>query len=149
MNTFIPIRDFIESAKCLDNKRLGKQRVEVLQILKALHGETKGWVNHPCTKMWRNDINALVYYGLIICSEWKMRGYKDTCSEKIEKYKISEGYCQPQWITEEFCAAHRSNLLRKNKEYYSRFGWTESDDLPYIWPIMELKNIKPIKCLNT
>ena len=36
MQTFLPYPDFAESAKVLDNKRLGKQRVECLQIMKAL-----------------------------------------------------------------------------------------------------------------
>ena len=36
MQTFLPFADFSKSAACLDDKRLGKQRVECLQILKAL-----------------------------------------------------------------------------------------------------------------
>lgn len=36
MQTFLPYASFVASAKCLDNKRLGKQRVECLQILKTL-----------------------------------------------------------------------------------------------------------------
>ncbi len=35
MQTFLPFPCFTESAKALDNKRLGKQRVETLQLLKA------------------------------------------------------------------------------------------------------------------
>lgn len=27
----------------------------------------------------------------------------------------------------------RSNLLRKDYEYYKQFGWTEPINLPYIW----------------
>jgi len=34
MQTFLPFPDFAESAKCLDNRRLGKQRVEAKQILR-------------------------------------------------------------------------------------------------------------------
>lgn len=33
MQTFLPYPEFIKSAQCLDNKRLGKQRVEAKQIL--------------------------------------------------------------------------------------------------------------------
>jgi hypothetical protein len=36
MQTFLPYPNFAQSAACLDNKRLGKQRVEVLKILNAL-----------------------------------------------------------------------------------------------------------------
>jgi hypothetical protein len=36
---------------------------------------------------------------------------------------------------EEIHASHRSNLLRKDSEFYGKFGWAEPDDLPYFWPI--------------
>lgn len=141
MQTFLPYADFAKSAECLDYKRLGKQRVEVLQLLRALHGETKGWVNHPAAKMWRLYTNYLVEYGNAICSEWTHRGYKDTCLDKIVKYYLQpsrRGYPYPPWLGDEsFHASHRSNLLRKNREYYGRFGWTEPDNLPYVWPVGE------------
>lgn len=38
MQTFLPYADFAESASVLDQKRLGKQRVETLQIFQALTG---------------------------------------------------------------------------------------------------------------
>ena len=36
MQTFLPYSDFIKSAKCLDYRRLGKQRVEAWQIYNTL-----------------------------------------------------------------------------------------------------------------
>jgi Pyrimidine dimer DNA glycosylase len=45
MQTFLPFPSFEESARVLDNKRLGKQRVETMQILKALTLPTYGWKN--------------------------------------------------------------------------------------------------------
>lgn len=53
MQTFLPYPSFRESAKCLDNKRLGKQRVECIQIIKAINNPKYGWQNHPAVKMWR------------------------------------------------------------------------------------------------
>ena len=60
MQTFLPYPDFKQSAACLDYRRLGKQRVEGVQILKAILGEKslndkpyKGWLNHPATLMWK------------------------------------------------------------------------------------------------
>ena len=54
MQTFLPRESFIESNQSLDYRRLGKQRVEAKQILNVLlnRTETKGWRNHPITKMW-------------------------------------------------------------------------------------------------
>jgi len=61
MQTFLPYPDFIDSVKALDYRRLGKQRVEARQILNILLENRKngGWVNHPCTKMWRGYHDAL------------------------------------------------------------------------------------------
>lgn len=36
-------------------------------------------------------------------------------------------------------ASHRSNLLRKEPEHYTQFGWTEPPDLAYVWPVPMVK----------
>ena len=42
----------------------------------------------------------------------------------------------PYWFgNEKINASHRSNLLRKNPEFYGKYGWTEPDNLEYIWPV--------------
>jgi hypothetical protein len=138
MQTFLPYEKFSESAKVLDMRRLGKQRVECLQLLNALINGG-AWSKHPAAKMWKNYEFCLISYGLEICTEWIKRGYKDTCYSKILKcgdllkYKSSP---IPPWLGDDrLHSSHRSNLLRKNKEYYSRFQWIEPDNLPYYWPI--------------
>jgi hypothetical protein len=136
MQTFLPYPDFAESAKVLDYRRLGKQRVEVLQLLKALI-EGGAWSNHPAANMWKYRENSLVSYGIAICDEWAFRGYKDTCLNKIITFW--DEYAEmslPDWVgNPDFHAAHRSNLLRKDPVHYGQFGWTEANDLPYIWPV--------------
>lgn len=80
MQTFLPFPSFSESASVLDDKRLGKQRVECKQILQALQRgkytckhcgycdpgpcpdrcsvnvvhswRLTAWKNHPAVKMW-------------------------------------------------------------------------------------------------
>ena len=63
VNTFLPYDDFYDSAKVLDMKRLGKQRVEAMQLVNANLGLTVGWRNHPCAVMWRGHEDALAMYG--------------------------------------------------------------------------------------
>jgi hypothetical protein len=47
----------------------------------------------------------------------------------------TEEIVMPWWYgNRDLHASHRSNLLRKDDEYYGRFGWSESPDLPYWWP---------------
>ena len=64
MQTFLPYKGFRQSAQALDYKRLGKQRVEALQIHNIVSGKrtTGGWVNHPAVKMWQGYANALAVY---------------------------------------------------------------------------------------
>lgn len=145
MQTFLPYESFALSARSLDRQRLGKQRVEVLQMLNALTDPTKGWRNHPCTQMWAGYERALAYYGMFVCHEWKSRGYKDTCAGKIESLVRVNGIDRvplemPWWLGNyEFHRSHRANLLRKNPEHYRPlFGANHPDDLPYWWPTENL-----------
>lgn len=135
MQTFVPYASLQLSAMSLDRQRLGKQRVEVLQILNALTGNSNGWVNHPATIMWRGHEHGLAAYGVAICQQWRLRGYKDTCQEKIEALVSPDSLDLPYWFGDnEVHASHRANLLRKMPEHYSKFGWTEDPTMPYVWP---------------
>jgi hypothetical protein len=138
MQTFLPLPDFRESARCLDYRRLGKQRVEVLQLARS-HLGTTGWSHHPASVMWSGHTVALIQYGLQVCNEWRERGYQDTCGLQLEElmYQLdcTKPWDVPWWIgNEAFHASHRSNLLRKDAHWYGRFGWSEPNDLPYVWP---------------
>ena len=135
MQTFLPLPCYQVSAACLDRQRLGKQRVEVLQLLRALNGESQGWRNHPATRMWDGYLESLVEYGVAVCVEWIRRGYRDTCRAKIVAHSWGDHPTPPWWLGDEkFHAAHRSNLLRKDPNNYGRFGWSEPTTLPYVWP---------------
>lgn len=139
MQTFLPYNDFYRSGKSLDNKRLGKQRVEVLQMLNKIHGLTKGsgWTNHPCTKMWSLTPNALVEYGLQICTAWRERGFKDTCLEKIKAhYKKDLTNNNPTWLgREDLHVSHKSKLIQKNYTFYKPLWPEVPENLEYIWPV--------------
>jgi len=135
LQTFVPYADFEKSATHLDMRRLGKQRVETLQIINAIVSPDKGWKNHPATKMWRENVNGLSAYGVAICDEWISRGYKDTCRDKIISLVEPHAEDTPYWWGDDRVhASHRSNLLRKLPEYYGVFGWSEDDSMPYFWP---------------
>jgi hypothetical protein len=141
MQTFLPWPDFKMSAEALDRQRLGKQRVETLQILRALTDEKYGWQHHPATRMWRGYEVALVNYGIAICEEWISRGYRDTCLEKIDdmrneitnyRYRCSS----PDWLGwSDFHETHRAMLYRKDPMFYAKFLGTFNPNVEdYIWP---------------
>jgi hypothetical protein len=141
MQTFIVyLRDIRKTAQVLDNKRLGKQRVEAIQIANILLGRTnrKGWRNHPAVKMWRGYETFLVkVYLKEIMDEWTGRGFKNTkCQQHYEELctLVDNKLQRPSWLNSRFCICHRSNLIRKKPEYYGKL-WPEiPDDLEYIWP---------------
>lgn len=141
MQTFLPYPDFHESAACLDIRRLGKQRVEVMQILCTITGLSDGWSNHPAVRMWRPFPQALASYGLAICDQWRTHAYQDTCGDWLDQWLDLHGLSWtdsmlPPWLgTPAFHASHRSNLLRKAPSHYTQFGWNEPADLPYVWPL--------------
>lgn len=132
MQTFLPYEDFEETATVLDWRRLGKQRVEAQQILNALEGRTSGWINHPAARMWRGFEPALRRYRNAMIREWVARGYRNT----MEITRSGGRVRMPPWMGDQgFHASHRSNLLRKDPEFYGQYGWREGPDLPYVWPV--------------
>src|SRR3546814_13031822 len=62
MQTFLPYPDCRRSLECLDTRRLGKQRVEAMQLLNAAQRTTGGWIRHPAKLMWAGHEEALRLY---------------------------------------------------------------------------------------
>lgn len=144
VNTFLPYWSFEKSAEVLDNKRLGKQRVENLQIMSALVLGTPFARNHPVTEMWRGHEWALMEYQKAIVHEWVSRGYKDTCLEKTQdlydrKRRADDKDRYPWWFgNTALHEGYKSILMRKKPEHYGRyFGKDFSQHLPFVYPTAE------------
>lgn len=149
MQTFLPYADFERSARVLDDKRLGKQRVETIQVVRALTRTDYGWGNHPAVLMWKGHEEALGRYGFICCEVWTGRGFADTCAATIGADLAAAGVTRvrtqeelaaagalPSWLgDEELHRSHRSSLLRKEPDHYAELFPGVPDDLPYVWPV--------------
>lgn len=136
IQTFLPYPSFTESARVLDYKRLGKQRVEVKQILNALDGKSKGWTNHPATNMWRGYEAALALYGIKMCQEWIARGYKDSLLPEFQERFILDhkSLDNPEWLGDaRVHVSHQSNLIRKDPQFYAPIFGEIPSDIPYFW----------------
>lgn len=145
MQTFIPEIVYADCAAVLDRQRLGKQRVECLQIMNILCGvqpaHRKGWRNHPAVVMWQGWEYALLHYTEAICDEWTDRGYIDNCMERVRSAFYHKHCREPfviagypgWWDDMEIHVSHQSNLMRKNPDHYSPFYGHVPDDLPYVW----------------
>lgn len=138
MQTFLPYASFEKSARCLDNKRLGKQRVEVYQILRALMGKTHGWRNHPAVRMWEDCEATLTLYGMFCCDEWVRREFRDTTKEKILALIPEHGKTFLEtpwwWGVPAFHRSHRRALLAKNQVWYRKWFPNEEPVIDYWWP---------------
>lgn len=138
MMTFLPFPSYQRSAQVLDNKRLGCQRMEGLILLRTNLGLSNGWKWHPCTRQWKGYESSLAEYLFEIISEWKKRGFRDSCEQKlldiIGGYDNIKGATKPYWLgDEEFHSSHRAALLFKKYDYYKQFGWTEKAKMNYKW----------------
>lgn len=147
MQTFIPYDIHLFSARALDRQRLGKQRVECKQILMALVGDSTGWVNHPATRMWRGSERFLADYALIVCAEWRERGYVDNLAPWFEevrgRFDLSAMQRPSWWRDRNVHDSHKAQLLRKSPEHYQaafRLTDVQVQELlnaheGYIWPV--------------
>ena len=134
MQTFLPYDHFFYCAKVLDRpKRLGKQRVEAVQILSAMSDPTNRWHNHVAVRMWRGYEDCLKLYANYIILEWQQSGYKNN----MPLFPVPEFIIMPKWLFDErLVLSHRCNLMRKYPEYYSQFDWKDVDpSAPYWWPV--------------
>jgi Pyrimidine dimer DNA glycosylase len=149
VQTFLPHPDFELSARSLDPKRLGKQRVECIQVVRGLTWEKYGWKNHPAVKMWRGYEEALGRYGLVMCEVWLELGFGDTCAATIQadlatygvphlrtEAELADAGALPPWLFDEAVReSHQSALVRKDPAYYRPLFPDVPDDLPYHWPV--------------
>ena len=149
MQTFVPYADFENTMRTLDNKRLGKQRVEVIQIVRALTVPGYAWSSHPAVLMWKGYEEALGRYGLTACAVWTERGFGDSCAATIaadlhaagvtsirEYAELAAAAALPRWLFDETVQlSHRSSLLRKDPEHYGPLFPDTPPDLDYVWPV--------------
>ena len=160
MQTFLPYPDFPASARALDQRRLGKQRVEAIQVLRGLTRPDYGWRNHPAVRMWAGYEEALTRYGLDVCTVWCAAGRADTCAATlaadlaatcgIEQVRSQQELAVagelPPWLRRtDLHLSHRSSLIRKDPAHYRPiFGDDIPADLEYVWPPSD----RPRRCLR-
>ena len=151
MQTFLPYADFERSARSLDLKRLGKQRVECIQVLRGLTRSDYGWRHHPAVLMWKGHEEALGRYGFTMCQVWTERGFADTCASTIgadlreagvhtvrTQPELAAVGALPSWLgAPEFHRSHQSALVRKDPEHYRPLFPDVPDDLEYWWPVRQ------------
>ncbi|SEB06810.1 hypothetical protein SAMN04515680_2989 [Leifsonia sp. 21MFCrub1.1] len=142
VQTFLPYPSFARSVRVLDRARMGKQRVEALQVLRAITVPGYGWRHHPVAKMWRGYLPALTKYALESADAWIELGHADTVRPQVLAFApevdalAQEELELPPWIGDPaFHLSHQSNLVRKDPAFYRPLFPDVPDDLPYVWPV--------------
>jgi hypothetical protein len=154
MQTFLPFPDFEQSVRVLDDRRLGKQRVETLQVMGVLVAafwdnaasqvqdrEPRGWRTHPVVLMWRGHEGSLLDYQAATCRVWVERGFNDTCYAKtaalvVHRFGDGPPTGHPAWLGDvALHRSHQSNLIRKDAELYGPLFPGVPADLEYVWPV--------------
>ncbi|MET0698451.1 MAG: MSMEG_6728 family protein [Mycobacterium sp.] len=159
MQTFLPHPDFVESARSLDSRRLGKQRAETIQVLRALTVPGYGWRHHPAAAMWAGYEEALVRYGLAVSQAWLDRGHDDTTAGTLlaelqsgtgldgarDQGELARADELPPWLGDTaFHLSHQSSLVRKDPAFYRPLFPDVADDLPYVWPPSDRERRVPV-----
>jgi hypothetical protein len=160
VQTFLPHPGFADSAAVLDSRRLGKQRAETIQVLRALTVPNYGWRHHPAAAMWAGYEEALVRYGLVVCAEWTSRGHADTSAGTLiadlgsttgikgvrETAALANAGELPPWLGDnDFHGSHQSALVRKDPAHYRPYFPDVPDDLPYVWPPSDRPRRVPLR----
>jgi hypothetical protein len=141
MQTFLPYGDPVRVAKILDTRRLGKQRVETIEIARKLLeiSKGKGYTNHPAVKMWKgHEVYLIKIYLRAMLDEWNARGFNnEKCEEHYkELYRMvaARRSVRPRWFGEPVFESHRSRLIQKDPKFYKPLFPGTPDNLEYIWP---------------
>jgi len=140
MQTFMPHANIYASVKALDNKRLGKQRVEAMQTYNQITKGKGGYPYHPVNKMWIGYEDALAKYHNACINEWVNRGFVNNMS--YIPTKKNRYIDMPSWLGyDKVHRSHRDNLLRKDYDYYSKLfpvnkgkDYYLNNNTPYFWP---------------
>lgn len=122
MQVFCPYPSPLDCAKAMwgDTKRYNKQIIECKQILDAIDGVGKGWLNHPVVRMYKPYREWLYKYMLclIYYKEFKDNIRAITTSEMFSDESY---YIRPPFLTDEFCIQHRRRLYTKSPKLYPQF----------------------------
>lgn len=122
MQTFLPYKDFRKALETLDDKRLGKQRVEAKQVIDSIllrpkkdGSKRKGYLNHSINNLWRDYIPALQLYYNLSLELWAERGFQNII---LKPESVDGEVVMPPWLTDEFCDKHKQLLLEKKPDFY-------------------------------
>lgn len=159
MQTFLLHENHQITARMLDYKRLGKQRLESTQLMDVLLRKAgllvdgkSGWDNHVAVGYWyrENDslnfLPALIQYTDVMIAEWINRGYKNTIdtskwkqivAENQDKFQLNPNAGLWNEKIDLIIESHRARVLQKDTNYYMAKFLEFDIPVPENWENME------------
>jgi len=132
VQTFLVTRDFHQSARCLDPKRLFSQIYEGIHILASLRDMESQLVNpkrnvagHPIARMWEGHEPGLYSYCLAHYDVWsETHGHQpDSINyQNLLLLSTPKRGGAPIAVVDRI-GAYRALLMSKDPVFYSRWGW--------------------------
>lgn len=107
----------LETAQVLDPRRLNKQVIETVQIVKTIIGESDAWKNHPVVKMYTAHWDWLILYKETLKSF--LNGDLDNAkflSKEADRYR-------PDFHIQAFFDQMKRRLYTKDNNYYSQWSY--------------------------
>lgn len=117
----------LETAMCLDKRRLHKQIVECGQILAALEGKTTAWKNHPCVRQYRGNETWLRLYRAVLISYYEK---ENAMSEKLNNQAVK---LTPKFHGKDYLDQMKRRLYTKDKDHYIQFSDLGESDVNWYW----------------
>ena len=127
MHVYIPLSDYVKSARVLSNKHLRSNLKDAHQII---HGKMP---NMPCSVMWMGSTRSLKIYFNTLLSELKKRGGK----HMFASFNVCGIAQVPLWIGDaKVHVSHIVNLLRQDFPHYGGYFSIPQLDYPsgHYWP---------------
>ena len=117
MQVFIPYASPYSTAMVMkgDSKRFNKQILETKQILAAIEDPTKGYANHPVTKMYAGHTDWLKLY-LEVFELVRDGNHAEARIKSKQAYAV-----RPEWFSIALCNQHKRRLYTKNPVLYKCF----------------------------
>lgn len=140
-NAIYGVRNYHDVWDELSGEEYRTLATQFSDYLKQHTGRRPGWATHAATMMWINNLEALGLYGDCSIREWVRRGYNNTmhlhmCADIDSVPSAILKVRMPHWLgDEEVHSSHRSNLLRKDPEFYAQFNWDDGPEKEYVWPV--------------
>ena len=113
----------IETAEALDKRRLRKQTIECRQILKAIAGEGKAWLNHPCVLMYKEHREWICEYLMSLGS------FIEGCEWRAEFHSEQADKIRPPFHTEAYFNQMKRRLYTKDNEHYKQWSHIGESDV--------------------